>query len=72
MGSALRNNPFAPYVPCHRIIASNHFIGGFCGEWGKESKTGTQCNRKLEILEREGVSFTKAGYIADANNLWKQ
>jgi methylated-DNA-[protein]-cysteine S-methyltransferase len=21
-------------VPCHRIIASDHFIGGFCGQWG--------------------------------------
>lgn len=23
-------------MPCHRVIASNLFIGGFLGEWGKE------------------------------------
>ncbi|GAA5975455.1 hypothetical protein JCM10908_005168 [Rhodotorula pacifica] len=33
VGSALRENPFAPYVPCHRIIASTLYIGGFGGEW---------------------------------------
>ncbi|EIM85336.1 DNA binding protein, partial [Stereum hirsutum FP-91666 SS1] len=33
VGSALRNNPFAPYVPCHRVVASNMFVGGFFGEW---------------------------------------
>ncbi|KAF9236899.1 6-O-methylguanine DNA methyltransferase [Melanogaster broomeanus] len=34
VGSALRKNPFAPFVPCHRVIASNLYIGGFYGEWG--------------------------------------
>jgi len=29
VGSALRHNPFAPFVPCHRVIASNLYIGGF-------------------------------------------
>ncbi|GAA5961430.1 hypothetical protein JCM8115_003447 [Rhodotorula mucilaginosa] len=33
VGSALRENPFAPYVPCHRVIASTLYIGGFGGEW---------------------------------------
>jgi len=23
VGNALRNNPFAPVVPCHRVVASN-------------------------------------------------
>ncbi|GAA5911407.1 hypothetical protein JCM8208_005049 [Rhodotorula glutinis] len=35
VGSALRNNPFAPFVPCHRVIASTLYIGGFGGEWVK-------------------------------------
>jgi len=33
VGGALRNNPFAPRIPCHRVIASNFFVGGFKGEW---------------------------------------
>ena len=28
VGSALRENPFAPYVPCHRVIASTLYIRG--------------------------------------------
>ena len=33
VGGALRNNPFAPHIPCHRVIASSFFVGGFKGEW---------------------------------------
>ena len=32
VGNALRNNPFAPRVPCHRVAAANGGIGGFGGE----------------------------------------
>lgn len=32
VGNALRNNPFAPRVPCHRVIAADGGIGGFGGE----------------------------------------
>ncbi|KAG1741355.1 6-O-methylguanine DNA methyltransferase [Suillus lakei] len=62
VGSALRKNPFAPFVPCHRIITSNLYISGFFGEWGtgtnargRQQNTGVQCNRKMEMLEKEGV-----------------
>ncbi|KAG1741353.1 methylated-DNA--cysteine S-met, partial [Suillus lakei] len=65
VGSALRNNPFVPFVPCHCIIASNLYIGGFFGEWGTgtnarggQKNTRVQCNRKMEMLEKEGVMFS--------------
>lgn len=32
VGNALRNNPFAPQVPCHRCVGSSGFITGFDGE----------------------------------------
>jgi O-6-methylguanine DNA methyltransferase len=32
VGQSLKNNPYAPKVPCHRVIASNFFIGGFQGD----------------------------------------
>ncbi|KAG7441636.1 DNA binding methylated-DNA--cysteine S-methyltransferase [Guyanagaster necrorhizus] len=73
VGGALRNNPFAPYVPCHRVIANNLFVGGFCGEWGRDAKTGTQFNRKLKLLEEEGLLFTQDGYLNDKDGkaIWQ-
>jgi methylated-DNA-[protein]-cysteine S-methyltransferase len=32
VGNALRNNPFAPVVPCHRVLPSTYEIGGFFGQ----------------------------------------
>jgi len=69
VGTALRNNPFAPIVPCHRVIASNLFVGGFFGEWGHESKTGTQCNRKLQTLASEGVGFDSRDRLRDSSQI---
>ncbi|EGO01422.1 hypothetical protein SERLA73DRAFT_176691 [Serpula lacrymans var. lacrymans S7.3] len=77
IGSALRNNPFAPFVPCHRIVASNLYIGGFYGEWGVDAKskdgktTGLQCNRKMEMLAKEGVKFTRDGYLYNESYIWR-
>lgn len=31
VGQALRRNPFAPTVPCHRVISADLCIGGFFG-----------------------------------------
>jgi len=31
VGNALKNNPFAPEVPCHRVLASGGGLGGFMG-----------------------------------------
>ncbi|KAG6910183.1 hypothetical protein DXG01_012632 [Tephrocybe rancida] len=71
VGNALRTNPFAPYIPCHRVIASSLFVGGFRGEWGPQHKTGTHCNQKLDLLAAEGVGFTSKGRLLDAASmLW--
>lgn len=42
VGSALRNNPFAPFVPCHRIIAMTGYIGGFSGEWTSQKTAASK------------------------------
>jgi methylated-DNA-[protein]-cysteine S-methyltransferase len=52
VGQALRRNPHAPDVPCHRVIASDRTPGGFAGE-----RAGPALQRKLALLEEEGVSF---------------
>lgn len=69
VGSALRSNPFAPYVPCHRVIASTLFVGGFCGEW-TASGEGKKTSEKFELLRREGVEFDGKGYLKDRLKLW--
>ncbi|KAF8815783.1 DNA binding methylated-DNA--cysteine S-methyltransferase [Phlegmacium glaucopus] len=63
VGNALRNNPFSPHVPCHRVTASNFFVGGFFGEWGKGDKTGTRYNQKVFMLSQEEVHFDSNGYL---------
>ena len=52
IGQALKRNPFAPEVPCHRVIASNLSIGGYSGQ-----RTGRLINRKKNLLKKEGVVF---------------
>jgi methylated-DNA-[protein]-cysteine S-methyltransferase len=38
VGQALGRNPFAPVVPCHRVLAANGRIGGFSAEGGAALK----------------------------------
>jgi len=42
VGGALRNNPFAPRIPCHRVVASSFFVGGFKGEWASSSSAAAK------------------------------
>lgn len=53
IGQALRRNPFAPDVPCHRVIRSDGTIGGFHGMC-----EGEQIARKLQLLQEEGVEIS--------------
>lgn len=48
VGQALKRNPFAPDVPCHRVIASDGTMGGYCGH-----TEGEMMKRKLALLEEE-------------------
>jgi methylated-DNA-[protein]-cysteine S-methyltransferase len=38
VGQALGHNPFAPVVPCHRILAAGNGGGGFSAEGGVATK----------------------------------
>ncbi|POS73715.1 hypothetical protein DHEL01_v207884 [Diaporthe helianthi] len=58
VGSAMRNNPFAPVVPCHRVLASDGTIGGFGGQWGED---GQHASEKRRLLREEGVKFDGKG-----------
>ncbi|KAK8231450.1 6-O-methylguanine DNA methyltransferase [Phyllosticta capitalensis] len=69
VGGALRNNPFAPEVPCHRCIASSGFIGGFKGDWEKTPSGQNQAS-KLKLLEEEGVRFDADGMLVEKERRW--
>ena len=45
VGNALHKNPFAPKVPCHRVVRSDGRPGGFAG--GEK--------RKIKLLRKEGI-----------------
>ncbi len=47
VGNALNKNPFAPNVPCHRVIHKNRDVGGYA--------MGT--TRKIGMLKSEGITF---------------
>ena len=60
VGNGMRNNPFAPDVPCHRVLAADGSIGGFHGDWGAEGKYAKD---KIELLKKEGVLFDSRGKV---------
>lgn len=57
----MRRNPFAPVVPCHRVIAASLELGGFSGSWGMACES---VQRKRRMLAEEGVAFDAAGRLA--------
>lgn len=50
IGQALKRNPYAPEVPCHRVVASDGKLGGFMGR-----RTGKCLTKKVDLLKKEGV-----------------
>lgn len=58
VGQALKRNPFAPEVPCHRVVASDLSIGGFMGR-----REGPEVARKHRLLKEEGVLIENDGRI---------
>lgn len=54
VGQALKRNPFAPEVPCHRVIAANGSLGGYFGK-----REGEMIERKRRLLNEERESKNK-------------
>lgn len=52
VGSALRKNPFAPTVPCHRVVATDRSLGGF---YGSKDMNGSLMKKKIQMLKDEGI-----------------
>jgi methylated-DNA-[protein]-cysteine S-methyltransferase len=58
VGQALGANPFAPVVPCHRILAAHIGSGGFSAPGGVSTK--------LRMLLTERARFNGPGLFDDA------
>lgn len=59
IGSIMKKNPFAPEVPCHRVVRSDGKIGGYKGH-----KTGKVVQEKIDLLKSEGV-IVKDGMVVN-------
>lgn len=60
VGQALRKNPFAPEVPCHRVVCSDGSVGGFFGKSSQEAIA-----EKRHTLAGEGVEFDPRGRVLE-------
>ena len=56
VGTAVGKNPYAPEVPCHRVVLSSAKIGNYSGEGGVTTK--------VKLLKDEGVDV-EGGLIVD-------
>ena len=49
VANACANNPYAPKIPCHRVIRSDGGLGGYSGSGG--------IRQKIRLLRLEKVKF---------------
>jgi len=49
VANAVRANPCAPYIPCHRVVRSDGKLGGYSGKGGVK--------KKIKLLQKEGVKI---------------
>jgi len=50
VGNACRKNPYAPRVPCHRVVRFDGTLGGFGGK-----TCGRNVEKKIQMLSKENV-----------------
>ncbi|BBB23339.1 methylated-DNA-[protein]-cysteine S-methyltransferase [Abyssogena phaseoliformis symbiont OG214] len=61
VGSAMNKNPFAPEVPCHRVVKSN----GDLGDFAEDIKVKIKRLQKegIEVVNNRIVNFKKINYL---------
>ena len=47
VANAIGKNPYAPEIPCHRVVRTDGTLGGYSGPGGIETK--------IRLLREEGV-----------------
>jgi methylated-DNA-[protein]-cysteine S-methyltransferase len=56
VGNALNKNPYAPNVPCHRVVGSSGALTGFAAGLEKKAK----------LLAAEGISVKNGRAVVDS------
>ena len=49
VANAIGKNPYAPKIPCHRVIRSDRLLGGYSGKGGVKTKRF--------LLKKEGIKL---------------
>jgi len=60
VGNALNKNPYAPQVPCHRVVKANGEIGGYAK--GVTTKITILKKEKIEIKNNKIINFRRKLY----------
>ena len=47
VANAIAKNPYAPEIPCHRVVRTDGTLGGYSGPGGIETK--------IRLLREEGI-----------------
>lgn len=55
VGNALNRNPYAPTVPCHRVVTSTGHLGGYA--FGREQKIALLKKEGIKVLNDKIVDF---------------
>ena len=61
VGQALRHNPYAPEVPCHRVVASDGKLHGFNGKFNNSEKARLLRSEGVEVVDNR-IDLKKFGY----------
>ena len=49
VANAIGKNPYAPKIPCHRVIRSDGGLGGYSGRGGIKTKLSLLRSEKVDI-----------------------
>ncbi|ADV46770.1 MGMT family protein [Nitratifractor salsuginis] len=63
VGTAVGRNPYAPEVPCHRVVRADGKVGNYSGGEGVATK--------IALLEKEGVEIREGRVVDFAKRLYR-
>ena len=61
VGNALNCNPYAPIVPCHRVVRADGKIGGFAQ--GAKAKAGLLAKEGVKVRDGKVVDFEEKLFV---------